>query len=397
MSSIRVVLGVCAFLSLHFQIRPASGQETNWSPLRVARSYDRAAQPRSRWKLEPEPVLRIGGALDGPLAFTSVYGSFRLADGRIAVADGSSNEVRLFSSRGAFIRSFGRRGQGPGEFNHLWALNRSADTIIGLDASGRAQFFSPDGTLLRSFGRPVLRGGRAPIRAGFLSNGSAVLFGFDLETEMTGNEQLLWFRVQRQEASGDTADLFRLPAYETVGSSRPVGEMNWTPVGTVVATDQRVCAGFPATFDITCFDAAGRPLIRVVRTMERKRITEADRQFLRDAHVAANPRTSRPVLERETAAFVFADLAPAFGTMLIASNGDLWVSEFHRAMGRPGPGSWIAPSAPVQWSVFNRQGDWIAEISLPARFVPYDVGDHVTGVSFDQDEIERVVVYRVRK
>src|SRR5690606_16258532 len=49
---------------------------------------------------------------------------------RIVVAD-ASNEVRVFDRAGAFVRSFGRTGEGPGEFTYLDALA-----------------FAPDGTLL---------------------------------------------------------------------------------------------------------------------------------------------------------------------------------------------------------------------------------------------------------
>src|SRR5690606_37125397 len=49
---------------------------------------------------------------------------------RIVVAD-ASNEVRVFDRAGSFVRSFGRTGEGPGEFTYLDALA-----------------FAPDGTLL---------------------------------------------------------------------------------------------------------------------------------------------------------------------------------------------------------------------------------------------------------
>ena len=382
----------CGALSLVFcHNRPGLSQTDSWTPSPITYSFTDQTR-RSLWTLDSTPPVRIGGGTEGPTVLLSVYGAALLSGNRIAVADAGSYQIRLFAPNGTFIRSFGREGQGPGEFNSLWSLQRSADSLVGVDASGRAHVFASDGSLLRSYGRPYLREGRAPSRAGLLSDGSAIVYGIDRSPASEAPDAMLWWRVQRQTAS-DSSDLFRVPAH------RAADERNWMPVGIVVAALDRVCAGYPSTFDITCFDSRGKPLFRIHWNVRRRAVTEDERQFLRSAHVAANiSRVRREILEKEASAFVFAETAPAFGTLAIATNGELWVSEFHRAMGRPGPGSIIAPSAPVRWHVFGRNGNWVADVMLPARFVPYEMGtDYVIGVTFDQDDVEHVVLYRLRR
>jgi hypothetical protein len=321
-----------------------------------------------------------------------VYGAARLSDGRIAVANAGSHEIRLFSSRGAFQRALGREGSGPGEFDFLWALARTADTLIGIDATGRTQVFAPDGQLVRSLPRPYVRQGSSPERGGFLGDGSAVVYATMLEP--TTPDDYTWYTVQRQPyAQGDTIELFRLPAHRGGATKRrPL----YSPRGVVIAAGQRACAGFMEQYEISCYGPNGRLLFRTRRAVPRRAVTEADRQYLRDAHIAANSPGRRERLEQEAASFVFAEIAPAFGELALATSGELWVSAFHRTVGRSGPGALIAPIEPVKWSVYGLDGRWLADVNLPAWFVPYEMGrDYVIGVTFGADDVERVTMWRI--
>jgi len=79
----------------------------------------------------PKPLLQIGGAADGPSGFAFIKGVVRLSDGSIAVANQRPSEIRIFDASGRFVRSLGRNGTGPGEFNRvLFRLLRSGDTLI---------------------------------------------------------------------------------------------------------------------------------------------------------------------------------------------------------------------------------------------------------------------------
>mgnify|MGYP001821510072 FL=1 len=108
------------------------------------------------WSLSPEPVLEIGD-LEGeaPYLFQRIWGACRLADGRIAVMDSPSAELRVFSPIGEHLRTFGRRGEGPGEFmgdelvQATQGDGRAVMTVIGnapfgkeaVVAVGRQHFF----------------------------------------------------------------------------------------------------------------------------------------------------------------------------------------------------------------------------------------------------------------
>jgi hypothetical protein len=82
------------------------------------------------WRVEADLTL---GELDRSPeeAFGAILGIAITTSGEIAVLDRQANEVRLFDSSGSFVRSIGRRGEGPGEFSiaSLDLLVGSGDTL----------------------------------------------------------------------------------------------------------------------------------------------------------------------------------------------------------------------------------------------------------------------------
>ncbi len=53
---------------------------------------------------------------------------------------------------------------------------------------------------------------------------------------------------------------------------------------------------------------------------------------------------------------------------------------------------------PRTWSVFEPTGQLLAEVIMPPRFRPYDIGsDFVLGVIRDRLDVERIHLYRLGK
>lgn len=98
---------------------------------------------RSVWgdsaaRIESMPLLRIGAEEAGPNQFSFIGPALLLEGGRLAVVELSVNEVRVFDSSGTHLRSFGRRGRGPGEFGVISALHpKSIDSLFAYDQTER--------------------------------------------------------------------------------------------------------------------------------------------------------------------------------------------------------------------------------------------------------------------
>jgi hypothetical protein len=103
------------------------------------------------WSIEPEHRI---GAVDGSGqdVFGQIKGIAPLPDGRIAVLDAQAQEIRIFGPTGQFLRSFGGKGEGPGELNDANGLVAGADGIIRVHdpRNARMTLFDPDTGLLSS-------------------------------------------------------------------------------------------------------------------------------------------------------------------------------------------------------------------------------------------------------
>ncbi|MEZ4650978.1 MAG: 6-bladed beta-propeller [Candidatus Eisenbacteria bacterium] len=67
--------------------------------------------------LKPQELWRIGGDTDAEGEFFGVINQVTTdSDGNIYLLDLQLNEIKIFSPDGAYIRTIGREGEGPGEF-----------------------------------------------------------------------------------------------------------------------------------------------------------------------------------------------------------------------------------------------------------------------------------------
>jgi N-acyl-D-amino-acid deacylase len=100
----------------------------------------------------------VGG--DSPDTFNGVTDVAVAANGDIFVADGHVNSrIVKFSKEGTFIKTWGRRGDGPGEFNvpHTIFFDSRGRLLVGDRSNRRIQIFDQDGRFLdqwTQFGSP---------------------------------------------------------------------------------------------------------------------------------------------------------------------------------------------------------------------------------------------------
>ena len=74
------------------------------------------------------------------------------AEGRLYVTDRQNNNVVVWNRDGSYLKSFGRRGQGPGELNKPYQIKATETAVYVLDKSKKISVFEPDGSFRRSFG-----------------------------------------------------------------------------------------------------------------------------------------------------------------------------------------------------------------------------------------------------
>lgn len=363
--------------------------------------YDARAQPRAKWTVEPRPLVRIGGADgEGPTELAQVLGVARISDGRIVIADGGSTELRVFSSTGEFIRAIGRAGRGPGEFDGILFMLRSADSLVVHDRSSRLQVYGADGTLLRSYPRPLFPGRGISSWPGVLSDGSGILQGVDPVTDSTSDNVTATASLGIVPPQGHEARAFtRIPVFERVRrNGRSVG-LFLGAVSRVAVMGERVCSGYAIRWEVQCFDRTGKLISRTSRDVNPGRVTDDDKEVFRKGYTAANKTQPPDRVKAAVMQIQFADQRSAFGRFVPSPTGELWIGEFVVLESFvPGRRGTVIPEKPTTWSVLARDGTWAADVVLPARFSLLDAGqDYVAGIELDEDDVETVVVYRLRR
>ncbi len=125
------------------------------------------------FKFSPDGKLlmtlgKAGVAGDGPDTFNQPTDVVIAPNGDIFVADGhrdtatniaANNRIVKFSKDGKFIKQWGKRGTGPGEFRepHTIAMDSRGRIFVGDRMNNRIQIFDQDGRFLaqwKQFGRP---------------------------------------------------------------------------------------------------------------------------------------------------------------------------------------------------------------------------------------------------
>ncbi len=106
---------------------------------------------------------KAGVAGDGPDTFNGPSGVAIAPNGDIFVADGhgggTNARIVKFSKDGKFIKAWGKKGSGPGEFDmpHSLAFDSRGRLFVADRSNSRIQIFDQDGKFLaewKQFGRP---------------------------------------------------------------------------------------------------------------------------------------------------------------------------------------------------------------------------------------------------
>lgn len=130
------------------------------------------------WTIGPSPVVEIG-VLDGP----EEYQLFRvrdarwLTDGRIAVVNAGSQEIRIYGADGIHLATWGGRGEGPGEFIDPTTLSWwPGDSVAVWDRRlRRLSIFAADGALGRTLVFPTIEGMPTPLFSHAQADGNSVV------------------------------------------------------------------------------------------------------------------------------------------------------------------------------------------------------------------------------
>lgn len=329
------------------------------------------------WRLSAEPVVRIGTVEGEPTEqlFRAVH-STRLSDGSVAVANAGTREVRIYGPDGAYERTIGREGEGPGEFQGPWAVHEiRGDSILVIDLYQEVAIFDRDGTFGRDF-VPSRPEGQAAQGEGFEPVGQ---FG---DGTLLFRHHHRWSGPQPTETYRNRISMIRVGLDgEMLGSLGDFDDQTIAPPCCLLygawakeaPADTTMWYGPGDRFEMqeVAFDGRRLRLVRLDRPA--RPVTEEDREV----DEAPGPFE-----------YSFADSFPHHYDLFADADDNLWVQEY-RPFDEP---------APRDWSVFDPEGHHLGTVTLPARFDLHEIGrDYVLGRWRDELDVEYIHLYRLEK
>ena len=360
------------------------------------------------WTVSPQPLVDIGSGEDTLYQLATVMGAVRLTSGHIAVAHMSTGNVRIYDARGRYIRALGRRGQGPGEFRQVMGVSRiPGDTIVVDDSRDEVELYSGDGKFLQGIRTPHVQTGLVVGGYYRFDDGSYARSSWPQGHDHGPGrwvDSLVVLRVSADSPEGTI--ISKHPAVEftktaTLPFSQPVV---FGPKGGIVTAGDGYYVGFAERYEIRFHRADGRLQYIIRAPWKPAPVPNADmeryKQFTINMGAEGGGRVDPRLLAQRQKMMdevVFARQLPAYSVMKVDADRNLWVRSAYVET-EIGQGWSRVISTPTTWRVFDRTGKWSANITLPARFNPMDIGtDYVLGLWRDEDDVEHVRMYRLNK
>ncbi|MCY3601127.1 MAG: hypothetical protein OXN85_14265 [Gemmatimonadetes bacterium] len=344
----------------------------------------------SLWRLDPDPLVDLTLSGDGPRhEFHGLRDMKQRPDGSLVIADGSSQEVRVFSAAGEFLGSFGGSGDGPGEFRSLRRIENAGDTLLALDR-GRVTVATHDLTVVGTFNIDPwtidlhdLGGGR------ILPEVSRPVLPMDgLAGPVRPPQPLVLLDLEGTRIDS-VGELRGAEVHVLVRDGSYVGTAPhfFGKQSHVTALGGHILRGSSDAMQLEELDLSGN-IVRILRIPDypldlSEALIAAERDFLLDGFTPGHP------LKAPFEAAPVSDTRPAFTDIHVDPSGAVWL-ELHRGE--------TERDQPEKWLVLDADGTWLGTVEMPDGFRVADIAmDAVLGVREDALDIQHPQLLRLTR
>jgi hypothetical protein len=361
------------------------------------------------WSVPAEPRLVIG-VLDGDeeYEFFDIAAAARQSDGDLVVADAGSRTARLFGPDGAFKRTLGGAGAGPGEFqNPTQIVIQGADSIfVWDDQAYRVTRFDSAGNFVgvRGFSRERIAGAVTPPLypgSGTLLAGGQLLVRLVEKGETSKappptrryRQKSGALRVSPDLSSIDTVMFFG--DVEQVSVDAPWGPQSMVPPlarhtsFAVQPNEARTCIGEQEGAEVRCIDPDGAmTVVRWEASPIPVRVDERDLERWRDETLQLyGQKLSQGEAQRLVSQIPAPTERPPYSELVLDVSGNLWVK---RGPTRGG-------SDATEYFVFDRGGTLLGPVLVPAVRILEIGEDYLIAAHQDELEIQSLQVFEIAK
>jgi hypothetical protein len=309
-------------------------------------------------KLTLTEAWRHGGEDDEDVLFGLVTDLAVGPDGNIYLLDAQMMDIKVFSPAGKLLRTIGRRGEGPGEFQGAQQIVFRPDGTVGVAQvfPGKLVGLKTDGTPAKDFepgkGDPT-KGGFFVLINAFSGGGNLILSGIDMNFDQATMTQKRHYFVRSYAPDGTQKTEF-LNADRTwvfndsFKFTEADNDFVWRRLG-VDDKGRVVAAPAPYEYALNVYSPDGR-LERVIErpyeTWTRDARVKQRYQSIMESQARQFPNRPTPAIETQE---------PDIQDVRCAADGSIWVLT-SRAVYTPEAGVLAA------WDVFSPTGEYVKQV-----------------------------------
>ena len=286
---------------------------------------------------ELKEELRLGG---DPAREVSYFpkGAMLSVDGagNLYVTDWGNRRVQMFDKGGAFVRTIGRQGQGPGEYMSAGYVHIEADGNIWVEGGPQWVVFSKDGLFLKNVVVTKF------MRQKMLGPGGSFI-GTTQPSAAQGDPKHELIRVESDgktfrtiaEFRGELSQAKRAISYHSYSNS-----IDFAPVG-----PDAFVYGFTDEYKLYLADFEGRTTLVIIKDEKPQSISGSEKDETRKNGVWAVTGSNNP----EEGIF-FPDHRPYFGRLMADDAGRIYVFRSKSILDK---------DVPIRVDVFSREGIYL--------------------------------------
>jgi hypothetical protein len=343
------------------------------------------------WTLREE--VRIGSGDEGPTSFSWVKGIAADSLGRIFVYEHSTQDIRVFGPDGAYLKTIGRKGAGPGELGNAEGIvfADNGELWVRDAANGRFSVFNAEGDFLHAWPASFCwsQGTWMPK----VAPGRLVDFDCVVRPGAGGAERLTVLVGYRTDRSGvdtlrtrpdcDVENLSEAATWITrTDRSTSYRQIPYAPRAESAfgPSGEDWCASNSSRYDVLRHGVNG-DTVRVTRTLPPIPVTAGERDSL-IADIDSRGPTGVDFSR-------IPQVKPAIERLVVDDDGRLWVRRSDPALG-------------LVFDLFGPRGEMLATVTLgrirTAVWSPFVVrGDDVYLVLLGEDDVPQVGRFTIQR
>ena len=313
------------------------------------------------------------------------------SEGNVYVLDQKANNVKIFNSSGKYLRTIGRRGRGPGEFNAPHRFTFAKDRLVIWDQENyRICTISPEGEFLKSIKSSIMEAWPYKLRS--LPNGDIIIERLKLSFTDKPHD----FSIEIFSPDLKLKKVFYLNKVWPYKYSKTANKTLPAPfyfyIYWDITLDGKIVMGFSEKNEIEYHDPFGGILSSFSHPYEPVKLNEQDKKEFLDGitYVIDGRRAPYPDVYKKNTEFP--KFKPAFFNILVDSQDNILVSRYRNNRHEDYR----------SFDVFNSDGNFINTVqflgisSFPKNFyLVYFINNYVWIADTDNEGLYKLTKYRI--